>query len=230
MTGRRPDTLRVWDLPTHFRQNFPDIVTLPQWFKQKGYHAQCVGKIFHNWRQDEWRGDPVSWSVPSVLHYNSHGNDKPQVAGEVPPDVSHLKITESRDVPDEAYFDGRVAEASVKTLRKLKSNKKPFFLAVGFWKPHTPFNAPKKYWDLYDPDEIPLPRNTNPPQGVPQTALTADRFKGTEAELRELHHGHLAAISYLDTQVGKVLDELKTLKLKENTIIVFWVGSWPAHW
>lgn len=222
LTGRRPDTLRVWDLPTHFRKHSPDIVTLPQHFKQSGYHSQAVGKIFHNWRQDDWKGDPDSWSVPSVLHYNSHANDKPRVDGEIPPDVSTLKLTESRDVPDNAYFDGRVADTAVKTLRELKSTEAPFFLAVGLWKPHTPFNAPKKYWDLYDPDKIPLPKKLSPPEDVPEIALTDDRFKGNEAELRELHHGHLAAISYLDAQVGKVLDELETLKLLENTIIVFW--------
>jgi iduronate 2-sulfatase len=109
LTGLRPDTLRVWDLPTHFRQHKPDVVTLPQLFKQNGYHAQCIGKIFHNWRQDKWRGDAVSWSVPAVLHYNSHGNDKPQVKGAIPPDHSTEKLTECRDVPDNAYFDGRVS-------------------------------------------------------------------------------------------------------------------------
>jgi len=88
LTGMRPDTLRVWDLPTHFRQNKPDAVTLPQLFKRNGYHAQCIGKIFHNWRQDGWKGDPDSWSVPSVLHYNSHGNDKPHVPGELPPNLA----------------------------------------------------------------------------------------------------------------------------------------------
>ncbi|MDF1737955.1 MAG: sulfatase [Verrucomicrobiales bacterium] len=221
LTGRRPDTLRVWDLPTHFRKHTPDVITLPQWFKENGYHSQCVGKIFHNWRQDDYKGDPVSWSAPSVLHYNSHANDKALIKGPVPPDVSTLKLTESRDVPDEAYFDGRVAATANRTLRELKAQKKPFFLAVGFWKPHTPFNPPKKYWDLYDPDNIPLPENLTPPQNVTEIALTSDRFRGNEAELRELHHGHLAAISYLDAQVGKVLDELKSLKLLNNTIIVF---------
>ncbi|MCH1440393.1 MAG: sulfatase-like hydrolase/transferase, partial [Rubripirellula sp.] len=73
LTGRSPDQLKVWDLPTHFRVHSPDVVTLPQLFKSHGYHTQCVGKIFHNWRQDEWKGDSVSWSVPARLHYNSHG-------------------------------------------------------------------------------------------------------------------------------------------------------------
>lgn len=225
LTGMRPDTLRIWDLPTHFRQNTPDAVTLPQLFKMCGYYTQCVGKIFHNWRQDDWKGDPVSWSVPSVLHYNSHSNDLPLVDGEVPPNHATGKNgTECRDVPDTAYFDGRVANTAVKTLRDLSQRDDPFFLAVGFWKPHTPFNAPKKYWDLYDRKDIPVPRHITTPESVPEIALTSARFDGSAKpeELREMHHGHLAAISYLDAQVGRVLDEVDALSLRDNTIIVFW--------
>ena len=72
LTGRRPDSLKVWDLPTHFRQIDPEIVTLPQYFKQNGYHARNIGKIFHNWRQGDYQGDPASWSVPAVMHYARH--------------------------------------------------------------------------------------------------------------------------------------------------------------
>lgn len=225
MTGLRPDTLGVWDLVTHFRQNRPDVTTIPQLFKGNGYHAQCVGKIFHNWRQDDYQGDPDSWSVPSVLHYNSHANDKPQVAGEAPPNLASGRMGhECRDVPDEAYFDGRVAATAIETMRAIHENEEPFFLAVGFWKPHTPFNAPKKYWDLYDPETIPLPKHLAPPSDVPELALTKDRFDVSKeaALLREMHHGHLAAISYLDAQIGKVLEELDALGLRDNTIVVFW--------
>lgn len=225
LTGMRPDTLRVWDLPTHFRQTLPDAVTLPQLFKRNGYHTQCVGKIFHNWRQDDWKGDAVSWSVPSVLHYNSHGNDKPQVVGDLPPNLaSGTGGTECRDVPDNAYFDGRVAETAIEALQAIDKRKEPFFLAVGFWKPHTPFNAPKKYWDLYDRKSVPVPKHITPPVDVPAVALTSSRYRGRadSPRFREMHHGHLAAISYLDAQVGRVLAELKSLGLRKNTIIVFW--------
>lgn len=225
LTGMRPDTLGVWDLPTHFREKRPDAVTLPQLFMQAGYHSQCVGKIFHNWRQDRWRGDAASWSVPSVLHYNNHGNDTPQVSGEIPPNLaSGTYRTECRDVPDEAYFDGRVAARAVSTLRTLHAKDQPFFLAVGFWKPHGPFNAPKRYWDLYDPAAIPLPERVTPPEGVPEIALTDARYdEGADAaSLREMHHGYLAAISYLDAQVGRVLSELERLGRADETIVVFW--------
>ena len=225
LTGLRPDTLRVWDLPTHFRQNLPAVVTLPQHFRSCGYHTQCIGKVFHNWRQDAWKGDRLSWSVPAVLHYNSHGNDKPRVDGDVPPNLaSGVANIECRDVPDNAYFDGRVAEAAVAALDQLQQRATPFFLAVGFWKPHTPFNAPKKYWDYYARESVPIPQRVIPPKGVPEMALTSARFKATAGSdvLREMHHGHLAAISYLDAQVGKVLTKLDQLGLRENTVIIFW--------
>jgi len=228
LTGRRPDTLGIWDLPTHFRQVDPKLVTLPQWFKKHGYFTQNIGKIFHNWRQ-EIQGDPKSWSVPAVLHYATHGSDTPRVEGELPPDLARARRCERRDVPDEAYFDGRIAARAVAALRKLKDRREPFFLAVGFWKPHLPFNPPKKYWDLYDRSRIAPAANPRPPVGGPEIALhdsrellRAGRGKLTREEVIELRHGYLAAISYLDAQVGKVLDELNRLGLSKNTIVVFW--------
>ena len=228
LTGLRPDTIGVHDLPTHFRLAHPDVVTLPQLFKNNGYHAVNIGKIFHNWRQDDFKGDPVSWSEPAVMHYNSHGADRPKVGGKLPPDLSGVPRTEMRDVPDEAYFDGRIAAKAVEALRRLKDRR--FFLAVGFWKPHAPFNAPKKYWDLYDRAKIAPPANPEPPSDVPAIALHDSReilrgFKGrkpTAAQVAALRHGYYAATSYVDAQVGKVLDEIDRLGLRDKTIVVFW--------
>jgi iduronate 2-sulfatase len=231
LTGLRPDTIRVWDLPTHFRQNRPDAVTLPQLFKQNGYHTRDIGKIFHNWRQDAYKGDPVSWSVPAVMHYANHGSDQAMVSGPLPPDQSNVPKTEMRDVPDNAYFDGRIAELAVEALGELKD--RPFFLAVGFWKPHAQFNAPKRYWDLYNRSDISPPANPRPPAGVPDIAMHDSReilraFKDrpngrpTPAEVLALRHGYYAATSYVDAQIGKVLDELDRLDLRKNTIVVFW--------
>ncbi len=231
LTGLRPDTIRVWDLPTHFRENRPDVVTLPQLFKQNGYHTQCIGKIFHNWRQDAYRGDPVSWSVPAVMHYNNHGNDKPQVEGPMPPNEVDIPKIEARDVPDEAYFDGRIANLAVEALHERNSG--PFFLAVGFWKPHSPFNAPKRYWDLYEDVTILPPNPAEAPRGVPAIALHDSREilrafasrpggRPTPEETLALRRAYYAAISYLDTQVGKVLDALDKEGLRDDTIVVFW--------
>jgi iduronate 2-sulfatase len=233
LTGLRPSTLGIWDLPTHFRKPFPDIVTLPQHFKNHGYHAENIGKIFHNWRQDDFKGDPDSWSVPAVLHYNTHGADKAQVDGELPPDLSDIPKCVIRDVPDDAYFDGRVANRAVHALSRLKKSEQPFFLAVGFWKPHSHFNAPKKYWDLYDREKLPAAINPDPPQDVPDIALHDSReicrdFKDrpngrpTSSDAKALRHGYFANISYMDAQVGKVIDELDRLGLRENTLIALW--------
>ncbi|HRX80951.1 MAG TPA: sulfatase, partial [Pirellulaceae bacterium] len=226
LTGRRPDTLRIWDLPTHFRELYPDIVTLPQHFKNNGYFTQGIGKIFHNWRQNI-EGDPASWSVPAVMHYATHGSDLPIVDGELPANSATTLKCEARDVPDNAYFDGRIAELAVAALNEVKG--KPFFLAVGFWKPHLPFNAPKRYWDMYDRAKLALPAHPAPPIDVPMIALHNGREllgdKGlqlTDDEVLELRHGYYAGISNLDAQVGKVLAELERLHLINNTIIVFW--------
>lgn len=225
LTGLRPDTLRVWNLQTRFRETTPDVITLPQYFKQHGYFTQDVGKIFHNWHQ-KVAGDPESWSVPAVLHFAQHKSDKAQVgAGPLPPNEAVDGEAEMRDVPDEAYFDGRVAAEAVKALRTLHKQKEPFFLAVGFWKPHSPFNPPKRYWDMYRRDEIPPLRHPRLPAGAPLIALPeaaeVRRERSPEAAL-ELRHGYYAATSYLDAQVGKVLEELDRLRLADRTVIVFW--------
>ncbi|MDQ8199410.1 sulfatase [Pelagicoccus enzymogenes] len=228
LSGLRPDTLRVWDLPTHFRDTVPEVVTLPQHFRANGYYTQNIGKIFHNWRQD-LEGDPVAWSVPAVMHFNSHYNDEAQVEGPLPPNLATARKCEMRDVPDDAYFDGRIANLAVEALQDIAQKDDPFFLAIGFWKPHAPFNAPKRYWDLYEREQIPLPKDHFWPEGAPEVAwhnsreiLGSSREQPSEDEAREIRHGYMAAISYMDAQVGKVLDELNRLGMEDDTIVVFW--------
>jgi iduronate 2-sulfatase len=224
LTGRRPDTLRVWNLPTHFRDTLPEVVTLPQHFKQHGYFTRNIGKIFHNWRT-RIQGDPDSWSVPAELHFASHATDVAVLdGGTPPPNLAQAKGAEARDVPDEAYFDGRVAARAIEALREASRRPEPFFLAVGFWKPHTPFNPPKRYWDLYRREEVPPIRNPGPPRDAPAVALkgASELSPGDREAIAELRHGYYAATSYLDAQVGKVLAELDRLGLAANTIIVFW--------
>jgi len=226
LTGLRPDTLGIWDLGTHFRDRRPDVVTLPEWFKQNGYQVRDCGKIFHNWAQ-KTQGDRQSWSAPEFLHFASHAHDAPQVNGEAPVNHATAPRCECRDVPDDAYYDGRVAAEAVKVLAEIKD--KPFFLAVGFWKPHAPFNAPKKYWDLYTPDKLP-PLNPARPVGAPDIAFhdsreilgaPAKRITVTPEQAAEMRHGYFANISYLDAQLGKVLDALDASGVADRTIIVF---------
>ncbi len=227
LAGRRVDTLRLWDLRTHFRYTMPEVVTLPQHFKDNGYFTQNIGKIFHNWVH-EVQGDPASWSVPAVMHFARHDSDTPLMDGPIPPNLANDPKCECRDVPDEAYFDGRVAKLAVEAMRERKAASQPFFLAVGLWKPHAPFNAPKRYWNLYRREDVPLPRNPDWPKDAPRVAWHNGReIRGdaqrelTPQAVREIRHGYLANVSYLDAQIGKVLDELDRIGLSDNTIIVF---------
>lgn len=226
LTGRRPDTLQLWCNGTHFRDSNPDATTLPLWFKEHGYTTRCVGKIFHNWHTAE-KGDRRSWSAPEFLHYASHIDDQPQVEGTVPPNLVAAPNCQCRDVPDEAYYDGRVAAEAVRVLAEVKDQ--PFFLAVGLWKPHAPFNAPKRYWDLYDRARLP-PLNPARPEGAPEMAFHDGReLRGlppnqktfTSEEAAEIRHGYFANIAYMDTQLGKVLDALDKSGVAERTAIVF---------
>ncbi|MCA9228383.1 MAG: sulfatase, partial [Planctomycetales bacterium] len=174
-------------------------------------------------------GDPASWSVPAVMHFGTHGDDKPQVSGPLPPNQAADIKCECRDVPDSAYYDGRIAELATAAIRERAESDQPFFLAVGFWKPHSPFNAPKRYWDMYARDEIAMPANPDWPRDAPRIAWHNSReILGTPTRVltpeavREIRHGYLAAITYLDAQIGKVLAELERQGLTEHTVIVFW--------
>jgi iduronate 2-sulfatase len=228
LTGRRPDTLTQYNLAKHFRDAIPDVVTLPQYFKNNGYFAQNIGKVFHNWRT-EIHGDPQSWSVPAVMHFNSHRKDDAKVEGNLPPNLAKTIRCECRDVPDDAYFDGRITTLAIEALEQRSQSPEPFFLAVGFWKPHLPFNAPKKYWDVYDRDQVALPDCPDWPVDTPRIAWHNGQelfgkgpTKLSEADQQELRHGYLAGVSYMDAQVGRLLDELDRLDLTDNTLIVFW--------
>jgi iduronate 2-sulfatase len=241
LTGRRPDSLRIWNNSIHFRELNPDVTTIPLWFKEHGYVSRCVGKIFHNWHTDV-HGDRRSWSAPEFLHYANHGADHPTVTGELPPNhakhslrtYTEVPMCESRDVPDEAYYDGRVAAEAVRVLGEVED--KPFFLAVGFWKPHAPFNAPKRYWDLYDPAKLPA-LNPARPNAAPELAFhqsteilgpVKEQKNLTPEQITEMRHGYFANISYLDAQLGKVLDALDKSGQAPNTIITF-VGDHGYH-
>jgi iduronate 2-sulfatase len=213
LTGLRPDTLRQWNNGTHFRDRNPDVVTLPEHFKAQGYVTRDVGKIFHNWHTAV-KGDPQSWSAPEFLHYENHGNDKPLIEGRLGVNRATAPKCERISVPDDAYFDGRVAAEAIRVLAEIKD--RPFFLAVGFWKPHAPFNAPAQYWDLYDGAKLPLldPRR---PEGAVEWAFHDGReLRGippsqvtfTAEQAAEMRHGYFAGTSYLDAQVGKVLAAL----------------------
>lgn len=163
LAGRRPDALRVWNLMSHFRQTAPDVISLLEHFKRHGYVTQGIGKIYHDPAEMQ---DASSWSRPATLNVLAKKEDYRLPENQAPPNQPQRKMaaTEAADAPDDAYPDGKVAAAAVAALGALKAGGQPFFLAVGFRKPHLPFSAPKKYWDLYDRAKIPLPERETPPR------------------------------------------------------------------
>jgi iduronate 2-sulfatase len=256
LSGCRPDTTGIYDLQTPVRSVMPDVVTLPQHFKDNGYTTRSVGKIYHH-RQD----DPQGWSTApyqSTGDWQGRGYLTDEAIESIEQNDAILKAAgstrrglgpafESADVPDDAYHDGRDADAAIQALRDLKDDS--FFLAVGFHKPHLPFSAPTKYWDLYDPEALPGPATTQAPDGVTDYSLTnfgelrgytniPDDGPISEDLARTLKHGYCACVSYMDAQVGRVMAELKRLGLDKDTMVVLWGdhgwklgdhGSWCKH-
>jgi arylsulfatase A-like enzyme len=253
LTGRRPDTTRVYDLITNFRNTIPDVVTLPQYFKQHGYFTQALGKVYHGGLDDA-----KSWSVPHTPNRGMQYHD-PKILAYVRSRGQHGweqggdnkgPAWEEADCKDDELGDGWVCDRAIEAMDQIKQQGKPFFLAVGFQKPHLPFVAPKKYFDLYPPaNQVGLSPCPNPPINVPPIAMTnfgelraytdipnvAPVFDG---QARELRRAYYAATSYSDAQVGRLLVELDKLGLSNNTIVVAWgdhgwhlgdLGLWSKH-
>lgn len=255
-TGMRPDRTLVVDLKTNMRDKNPDIVTMPQFFKQNGYETVGLGKLMHGAKDN----DPVSWSIPykkkSELDYAegyaypANGKYQNPEAIKAYNEAKSKKLTwkqvntylkekgllpavENKDVPDNAYPDGAVATSANKLLEKLSKSDKPFFMALGFNKPHLPFAAPKKYWDMYNRNSIEVNPNQEKAKYSPELAyhtwgelrnysdIPAKGDLSIEKQ-KELIHGYWASTSYADAQVGKVMSKLKELNIDDNTIVVLW--------
>jgi arylsulfatase A-like enzyme len=252
LTGCRPDTTKVYDLVTHFRTAIPNVVTLPQHFKDNGYHVRGIGKIYHGGYDDKpsW-SEP--WEGPKGRAFGPDGQKALAAAKEEAKknnaDVSRVRGLpyEAPDVADDYLNDGAAAARAVELLRENKG--RPFFLAVGFAKPHLPFVAPKKYWDMQDVAKLPAvgpaERPTDAPAFAPSPGGELRAYIGMpktgpipDAEAKKLVHGYYAAVSYMDAQVGRVLDELAALGLDKNTAVVLWGdhgwhlgdhGMWCKH-
>ncbi|GAB2777876.1 sulfatase [Rhabdobacter roseus] len=240
LTGLRPDSTKVFDLETHFREKVPNVVTLPQYFKQQGYFTASFSKVFHlrdepSWSEPEWKAPAKpfnGYALPANVELNKQNGEL--FKNKVKNSKKYGPPTERADVPDEAFVDGATAQKAIETLRRVKDQ--PFFLAVGFYRPHLPFIAPQKYWDLYDPAKIQVPESFLPAE-VPRETRDMinlgfgelrtyhnmpDTGKVTKEQAKELIHGYYASVSYVDAQVGKVLEELKRLGLEKNTVVVLW--------
>jgi len=257
MTGKRPDTTRIYNLADHFRDTIPDAVTLTQHFIAHGYTAVGMGKIYHNSLNDQksWsrftRTGGKGWADPENEAYVQARRAEAEAQG------LRMKLyrysrgpsTESADVADSVYSDGAMTDAAVQTLRELKDNGKPFFLAAGFLKPHLPFNAPRTYWDLYKRQDIQLPVNDTAPDGAPELAMhnfgelrsypdIPREGRLDDEKARELIHGYYACVSYTDALIGRLLDTLDELGLADSTAIALWgdhgwhlreQGLWCKH-
>ena len=272
MTGSRPDVTKIWNLTTQMRDVNPDIVTLPQYLITQGYTTSGIGKIYHpssaiggvdpvSWSIPYLKSKESDF--PAELGLPANGQYQlPETKARMTPDIiaerkqqnkdlaandenpKSIKgpSTECLDVPDNAYQDGVNALLAKNQIIALSKSDKPFFMAVGFSKPHLPFVAPKKYWDLYNREDMPIAsfqeHSKNGPLiayhqsgelrnylDIPEYAtLPADSLRiGLKLEKqKELIHGYYAAISYMDAQVGILLNTLESLGILDNTIIVLW--------
>lgn len=231
MTGLRPGTTRVFNLQYHFRKGLPDVVTLPQLFKNNDYFATRVGKIYHYGNPGDigtsGLDDAPSWN--QVV--NPAGRDKtalePEITNYSPKRGlgSAMCFLADQKGKDEEHTDGKVALEGIKLIEQHKD--KPFFIAVGFYKPHTPYVAPKKYFDLYPLEKIHMPKEPEDSlKEVPKPALSSTTpwpyFGVTNNQARECKQAYYAAISFVDAQIGKLLDAMDRNKLWDNTVVVFW--------
>lgn len=231
LTGIRPESMGIYDLATFFRDRAPDVVTWPQAFRQAGWECQSLGKIEHMGHGNH--PDPQSWSVPTWHPPRGYDAKRPGVtdpARNNPPKMGHSWSVVSDDPSKLA--DAAIAAKAVQRLDQLKD--RPFLLAIGFIRPHLPFVAPKQCYDLYDPATLPVfPVDAGLAHGAPAFSANGnselrsyrdidDTRALTEAEARALVHGYYAAVSWVDQQVGVVLDELDRLGLRDSTTVVLW--------
>ncbi len=252
LTGLRPDTTRVWDLVTEMRSVMPEVVTLSQYFRQNGYRSVAYGKIFHNPFPDAASWDEPTHNAQGVVAYSEQNRQRlaawrqqMRSEGKSEEAIERMRgpASEIQEQPDEMNFDGRQTSDALGKMKELAAGESPFFLAVGYIRPHLPFITPKPYWDLYDRASLPLAANPQRPNGMPAVAF-GDRNLGgfyelrgymdyagapspleqtlSEEQQRELRHGYYASISFIDAQVGRLLAGLDELGLSDNTIVVLW--------
>jgi iduronate 2-sulfatase len=225
LTGMRPDRTGVHENQTHFREALPEHVTLPQHFQRHGYMVARVGKLYHYGVPGQIGksgfDDPPSWQ--KVV--NPRGRDKddePLVYAVLPGNLGSGLSWLAADGTDEEQTDAIGAAAAIKIMEEYQD--KPFFLGVGFYRPHVPFVAPRKYFDMYPLDSIELPKEPADDRAdVPKLALYQfkNHDKMTDLERRQAIQAYYAATTFMDAQLGKLLDALDRLRLDQKTVVVF---------
>lgn len=266
MLGSHSTSTGLYGLGSELREVLPDAVTLPQHFSSHGYCTESLGKVFHIGHGNH--GDPKSFLVPhfheKVIEYlDSTSTDGGKLTREEAY-FTNQKLGQIRSLPrgaafespvawDADYADGRVAAEAIRRLRnakqRLAKRQTPFFITVGFARPHLPFSAPQRYWDLHDPQKLPQPEHEELPADAPAVAGKRggeiNNYKPVPEQQpisgdlrRKLIHGYYASVSFVDAQIGKVINELDRLDLASNTIVVLWgdhgfhlgdLGIWTKH-
>ncbi|MGC9347399.1 MAG: sulfatase [Anaerolineae bacterium] len=242
LSGCRPATTGIYDLQTPLRSVMPDVLTLPLHFKQNGHTTVSIGKVYHHAKDDleAWSSEPFrsqgDWKGRGYLTdeaIEAIAQTDAEMAAQGSSRRGLGPAYEAAEVEDDGYHDGKDALAAIDALQDLVGEDQPFFLALGFHKPHLPFNAPKRYWDMYEPEALPLAPNPFEPEGVTEFSLTDfGELRGyfgipKEGDIpddlaRNLIHGYAACVTYMDAQLGKVIDELDRLGVREDTIIILW--------
>lgn len=245
MTGIRPDRLGTWTLRVHFRESMPDAVTIPQHLRQHGYTAEGYGKIFHNpWPDFRSWDQPHRWGDGDYTNYSSEQRAFTKSVEEKLPKDDWRKgnlrgpIANAPDIDDSEHSEGGLTRLAIERLSTLGDGDKPFFLAVGYTLPHLPWTPPKKWWDKYDRASLPLANNPYPPRNAPEIAIgtnyelshyadmidmpTPYEPSLPESEIRRLKHAYYASISFIDSEIGKLLQALDSEGRAEDTIVVLW--------
>lgn len=230
LTGVLPTSNRFVQYDTYAEKDAPTAKTLPQVFKEAGYTSLSVGKVFHHHDDTEDR----SWDEPVFLNRGKSYDFQlslDSLTQKYRSKRGRGRVYEHPNVDDWQYPDGQTAIKTMELLERFKKSGKPFFLASGFIRPHLPFYAPKKYWDLYNPDSIRIADNQFRPQNAPEALKGSGEFysyhlAGMKPKSEQFHrvmkHGYLACVSYVDKLIGDVLNKLKELELDDNTIVVLW--------
>ena len=266
MLGSHSTSTGLYGLGSPLRKIVPRAVTMPQHFARHGYRTESLGKVFHIGHGNH--GDPASFSVPhypdKVIEYLQPASTDGGKLTREEALFTNQKLRQARSLPrgaafespvakDDDYADGRVAAETIRRLEAAKTRREkqgtPFFITVGFVRPHLPFSAPKRYWDLYDPAKLPMPQYESFPQDAPAVAgkhggeiraykPVPERGEISNALKRQLIHGYYASTSFVDAQIGKVIRAVERLDLNDDTIVVLWgdhgfhlgdLGMWTKH-
>ncbi len=248
-TGLRPDTLGAYGNSAHFRNQLPEHISLPQYFKEHGYATYGFGKILHNTQRDEVSWTEPQWYMKEYQYANAPYKDKQALIDGIHPENREVPLWERAEVGDEAYRDGLANMAAIEKLREIAQDEQPFLLFVGYHKPHTPFNAPAKYWDLYDAETLPMAPSPERPEGSPDYAWYDSSYVRSfkdmpesvvlsEEQARTIRHAYFACVSYIDQLVGDLLEALEVTGEADNTVIALFSdhgyqlgdhGMWSKH-